>query len=264
MVRIGQWTVGVLGLALAALLVASAQADTKVKLAQEWRGSVADRNKEKETPKAGFILDQKSFDELWRSWNVGKAVPTIDFNKNIVLVVIGHGSKVSVVPSLDDKGNLKWIIVGTRGDNPGFRYHMAVVNKEGVKAINGVALPASARVEKVVPVKVVKEWGGSVDDRKKEKEAPKSGFLTDQATFDTLWRSWNVSPTVPTIDFSKNLALVGTSHGSKVNVVATLDSRGNLGEVVVGTTDEKPGFRFNIKVVSREGVKTVNGVALPK
>jgi hypothetical protein len=44
---------------------------------------------------------------------------------------------------------------------------------------------------------------------------------------------------------------------------ATLDHKGDLTVLGFGTRDIRPGFRYVLGVVSREGVKSVNKKALP-
>jgi len=55
-----------------------------------------------------------------------------------------------------------------------------------------------------------------------------------------------------------------TTSGSRVGVAATIDDKGNLANAGCATSDFGEGCRFVIGTVSRDGVKTVNGKALPK
>ena len=43
-----------------------------------------------------------------------------------------------------------------------------------------------------------------------------------------------------------------------------LDDKGDLRVVALATRDIRPGFRYAIKSVSKEGIKTVDGKPLPK
>jgi len=56
--------------------------------------------------------------------------------------------------------------------------------------------------------------------------------------------------------------LVATTQGSILRLAPTLDEKGDLRVVGVATLDLRLGFRYVIAVVSREGVKTVNGKEL--
>ena len=91
----------------------------------------------KDAPENGVISDAKTFTKVWESWKIGEKMPKLDFDKVIVVFVTSVGSKISAKPMLDDKGDLKFIGLGTRDLRPGFRYDMQVVEKEGVKTING-------------------------------------------------------------------------------------------------------------------------------
>jgi len=71
-------------------------------------------------------------------------------------------------------------------------------------------------------------------------------------------------PTVDLSDFSKELLAVATTRGSKLNLTAKTDDKGDLKVLALSTRDLRPGFRYAIKSVSRDGVKTVNGKELPK
>jgi hypothetical protein len=274
MSRICQRTVSVLALGLVALLASSAVAEgpKSVKAIHTWTGSVADRKLESEAPKSGYLDNQKTFEALWVSWNVGTkggkttTAPAVDFSKEVAFVAIGHGTKVSQTATLDDKGNLQATVFGTTKVVPGFRYQILVVSKAGATMINGYKLATVVPVTK--SVKAIYQWTGSVADRKLESEAPKSGYLDNQKSFEALWVSWDVgtkggkTTTAPVIDFNKEVALVAISRGASVKQTATLDDKGRLQAIVVGTTKAAPGFRYHILVVSKEGATTINSKAL--
>jgi hypothetical protein len=110
-------------------------------------------------------------------------------------------------------------------------------------------------------VEITKKWSGSVEDEKKIKPE----CITSAKGLEAVWTAWNVKGEVPKIDFTKNLIVAVYSSGSKLNMAgATLDEKGNLNVVGLGTLDIRPGFRYVLGVVSREGVKTVNKKELPR
>jgi hypothetical protein len=123
------------------------------------------------------------------------------------------------------------------------------------------SVASQARADKK-EVKTTKEWKGSVDDEKLQKEA--SEFITDGKALEKLWKAWKVEGKVPEVDFKKEIVIVITASGSKVNAIANLDDKGNLEVLGMGTLDLAPGFRYVIATVSRDGVKTVNKKDLPK
>src|SRR5262245_63167753 len=127
-------------LMLVALLAPSVCAEKKeVKLIKQWTGSVEDEKLAKEAPEV--ITDAKALENVWKAWKVGDKVPEVDFSKEIVIVATTPGSKISLSPSLDDKGNLAVLGPATADLGKGFRYVIATVSREGVKKVNGKDLP---------------------------------------------------------------------------------------------------------------------------
>ena len=133
---------------LALVVIVVARADDKpkddkgeVKTTNKWEGSVADEKLKKEAPESGVITNAKDFEKLWTAWKLGDKVAKVDFDKELVIVSTTVGSKLSVTPKLDDKGDLKAIAVATRDLRPGFRYVVISVPREGVKTVNGKELP---------------------------------------------------------------------------------------------------------------------------
>jgi hypothetical protein len=122
-------------------------------------------------------------------------------------------------------------------------------------------LVSDARAEKTA-VKLQKEWQGSVEDEALAKNAP--AVIGDEQAFEKLWKAWKIEEKVPAVDFKKEVAIIATTAGSKLRLSAALDDKGNLEVLGMGTRDLRPGFRYAIATVSREGIKTVNGKKLPK
>jgi hypothetical protein len=128
----------------------------------------------------------------------------------------------------------------------------------------GLLLPAAAAEKKAEKkaVKLEKEWQGSVEDADLAKDAP--AVITNGKALEKLWKAWKVEGKVPEVDFDKQIVVVQTTSGSKLRVSASLDDKGDLKVLGLGTRDLVPGFRYVIATVSREGVKTINGKDLPK
>ncbi|MSQ97573.1 MAG: hypothetical protein EXR98_23890 [Gemmataceae bacterium] len=121
-----------------------------------------------------------------------------------------------------------------------------------------VAPQASAQEKKV---EITKKWNGSVDDEK----LMKPDCITSAKGLEAVWKAWNAKGDVPTVDFGKNIIVAVYSPGSKLDISGiNLDAKGNLTVVGFGTRDFRPGFRYVLGVVSREGVKTVDKKDLPK
>jgi hypothetical protein len=110
-------------------------------------------------------------------------------------------------------------------------------------------------------MKITGEWKGSVADETLQKGAPEC--ITSAPSLAKLWKAWKIEAKMPVIDFAKEIVVLTTSGGSQLNLTASLDDKGDLQVVGFGTRDLRPGFRYVLATVSREGVKTVNKKELP-
>jgi hypothetical protein len=131
--------------------------------------------------------------------------------------------------------------------------------------IGGLALylrtAPEARAEKKTKVLVLMTWKGSVDDDK----LPKPECIATAKGLEKIWKEWKIKGNAPKLDFSKLLVVATYSPGSSLNLAgATLDEKGNLEVLGFGTADFRPGFRYVLGTVRKEGVVTVNGKKLPK
>ena len=132
----------------------------------------------------------------------------------------------------------------------------------GVVTVAVLALAAPAALADKKPVKPTKEWSGSVEDENLAKDAP--AVVTSAKALEKLWKDWKLTDKMPEVDFSKEIVVLTTTKGSKLTLGATLDdSKGDLQVVGLATKDLRPGFRYVIATVPREGIKTVNNKALP-
>jgi hypothetical protein len=107
------------------------------------------------------------------------------------------------------------------------------------------------------------ELSGSVEDEALQKEAPAGGVVVSAKGWEKLAKAWGIKDPAK-VDFDKELLVVATSGGSRLNVTAKVDAKGDLKVIGLGTRDLRPGFRYAIKSVSKDGVKTVDGKELPK
>lgn len=107
----------------------------------EWQGSVADEALRASVPP--LIQSDADLRTLWKSWAQTDAVPTVDFSRDILVIVVSSGSKIMAISTkLDEAGDLKVMAGSTRDLRPGFRFRMQAVKREGVKSVNGKALAA--------------------------------------------------------------------------------------------------------------------------
>jgi hypothetical protein len=134
----------------------------------------------------------------------------------------------------------------------------------GLLALVVVVFVAPTQADEPKPIKADKEFRGSLEDADLAKEAPKSGVIASKKALEKLWKAWRIKDEMPEIDFTKQLVLVGTTVGSRININANLKDDGDLQVLSIATKDLRPGFRYLIIVIKSEGVKTVGGKPLPK
>ncbi len=129
-----------------------------------------------------------------------------------------------------------------------------------------VAVTSNAADDKAKEVKPTQEWSGSIVNQVADlpDSRPADGVITDKETFGKVWKAWKGSEKEPAVDFKKEVVVAEKTQGSRLGVSARLTADGDLKVEWMATRDIRPGFRFRIAVFPREGVKTVNGKALPK
>ncbi len=114
-----------------------------------------------------------------------------------------------------------------------------------------------------------KEWKGGTNEAKDNdawRHAPDDNVIADPKAWAKLWKAWRFDKELPKVDFEKELILVVASEGPNPirNDKLTLNATGNLQFDWSHTDKLGPGYRYLILRVSRDGVKTVNGTAIPK
>ncbi len=129
-------------------------------------------------------------------------------------------------------------------------------------ALVAVFLFAPGAMAQRKPVKLNKEWAGSVEDEKLAKEAP--AVITNAKDLEKVWKAWKIADKMPEIDFTKEIVIVSTTVGSRLRLSAVLDDKGDLRILGLATRDLRPGFRYVIGTINKEGIKTIEGKELPK
>ena len=115
-----------------------------------------------------------------------------------------------------------------------------------------------------MPVKATNTWKGSVDDEKLQKDMPENGVITNAKDWEKLVKAWKIADKIPEINFDKDLIVLATSVGSKLELNVSLNEKGAMKALGFGTRDIRPGFRYVILSLPKDGVKTVNGKPLTK
>lgn len=89
-----------------------------------------------------------------------------------------------------------------------------------------------------------------------------TGVILSQKEWERLAAAWGVKEPAK-VDFTKELLLVGTWRGSAFKFLSEVKD-GDLTTELVGDKDIKPGFRFRVVSLNRDGIKSFQGKALPK
>ena len=120
-----------------------------------------------------------------------------------------------------------------------------------------IALVSTANAQDRKPLETLKEWRGDNPNEGLAKDSPK--FITNAKDLEKLWKAWDIKEKLPEIDFSKEILLVETTRGSRLNLKATLDEKGDLQPLGLATRDLREGFRYVMITVNKAGVKTIAG-----
>jgi hypothetical protein len=216
-------------------------------------GSVADEAKQGTAP--SVLVDPYALQDLWKDWAIADKLPDVDFAKQIVVQSTTRGSVLNLMLSVDDKANLLLGGMSTKDLRPGFRFVVAIVSREGVTSVNGTPLPATRRLAPTA------EFRGSNDNAELLKDAP--AIIGTPVAFAKLWAKWKIADKQPEIDFAKQFVVVNTTVGSLMSTNFMLDDKGNMQNLGMATMDFREGFRYTISVLNRDGVKTVDGKAVP-
>ena len=123
-----------------------------------------------------------------------------------------------------------------------------------------LGLVSNANAQDRKPLETLKEWRGDNPNEALSKDAPK--FIANSKDLEKLWKAWDIKEKLPEVDFAKEIILIATTRGSRLNLKATLDEKGNLQLLGIATRDLRPGFRYVIISVNKAGIKTIEGKAI--
>lgn len=88
-----------------------------------------------------------------------------------------------------------------------------------------------------------------------------TAVILSQKEWERLAAAWDIKEP-PKVDFTKELLLVGTWRGSGFKFLSDVKG-GDLTTELVGDKDIKPGFRYKVVSLKRDGIKTFFGKPLP-
>ena len=122
--------------------------------------------------------------------------------------------------------------------------------------------PADLSADEVVPIR---KYSGVLRQNGPALIAPKSGVIVGQAKFAEVWQAWSVGEQLPEVDFKTQMVLVATVSGPNRTLSGPLNLvDGELSYRVMSTKMGGPGFGYLLMLISRDGVKTVNGQPIPQ
>ena len=94
------------------------------------------------------------------------------------------------------------------------------------------------------------------------KQLPGTGVILSQKEWERLAAAWGIKD-VAKVDFTKEILLVGTWRGSSFKFLSDVKD-GDLTVELVGDKEEKPGFRYKIVSLKRDGITKFQGKDLSK
>jgi hypothetical protein len=129
-----------------------------------------------------------------------------------------------------------------------------------------LSLPARVAAEdKPKEVKPRMQWFGVVKDKELRKLTGFRSSIGDAKEFEKIWNAWRPGEKVPAVDFTKEFVVMGTADLFKIDAFLLQNNKGDLAVITGGGGDKlAEGFSYGLAIISREGVKTVDGVAIGK
>ena len=200
-----------------------------------------------------FITDATTLQQLWNNWTVAGKMPTVDFTTQVVVVNFAEWV-YSYKYYQTISGDIQIEPVITKGNGPGIRYVIAVLNRDGAVSIYGKTLPG-IRMPSAI-------FTGSIKDEALLKGTP--AFIVNNQQLKDLWVKWQIADKMPLIDFTKQIVIVSTTDSTGLSAEYILDAQGNVKVQLTINKDfrAEPGFRYYIAVLNKAGVKSIDGVTL--
>jgi len=108
------------------------------------------------------------------------------------------------------------------------------------------------------------KFTGKVNDSALLSKRPKSGVVTDQANWKSLWTAWRTDKDIMKVDFQNQIVLVATANGPNLVFTSSLNltPSGDLRYEVASTKMAGPGFGYALLVIPRNRIVSVNGLKL--
>ncbi len=103
---------------------------------------------------------------------------------------------------------------------------------------------------------------GLLDGVGLDKLVPPGNFITTQADFETLWKSWLGKDPLPLVDFKKDLVVVAVTRFGPIKDIVLIDRTGAGAMTIQMALERKAettGFYTLLAVYPRAGIKSIKG-----
>jgi hypothetical protein len=105
-----------------------------------WVGLLKDPALEKEKPASGLVTSAAEFTRLWTAWFGKEKLPTIDFEKQVIIVTTSTRARIHGLHLIDNKGDVQVFVGLILGAPEECSYGLLAVDREGIKTIQGKPL----------------------------------------------------------------------------------------------------------------------------
>ena len=104
---------------------------------QQWSGRVATLPAPEVTGK-GFVTNAKDLALFWRLWKGVSDIPSVDFDKHLIVVTTARSSVLQVRAILvDAKGDLTTVVVATPDMTSDYAVVVTLAERKGVRTVHG-------------------------------------------------------------------------------------------------------------------------------
>jgi hypothetical protein len=111
-----------------------------VEKTKAWMGVLDDKKLTELAPAKGYVTSQEKWKVLWESWRPGRALPKVNFEKQLVLVSAVGPYPVEYDLRLSQEGDLRIVISPRHPGKRGYGYGIVLIERSDVKTIDGKAI----------------------------------------------------------------------------------------------------------------------------
>ena len=93
-------------------------------------------------------------------------------------------------------------------------------------------------------------------------KGPTRGVILDGVEYEKIWRELGLTEEPGAVDFAKEVVVLSTTRGSRITFRLRDEGEGRLQVMSISTRDIRPGLRYAIAVIARQGWQEVNDTKL--